>query len=121
MEVTEGRVVLINADRAVSCHRWLSPRDQAAFTISTGVGESTYSVEADAASPRLLGTPFAADLDCGQCYAVLPGGQVLPRYTSGRLTCLGLQPLCDLCMWEHNHSRHGVCASLLIVPAVDSG
>jgi hypothetical protein len=28
LEAVEGRVILINADRAVSRHRWLSPRDQ---------------------------------------------------------------------------------------------
>ena len=27
LEVTEGRVVLVNSDRAVSTHRWLSPKD----------------------------------------------------------------------------------------------
>ena len=27
VEVTEGRVVLVNSDRAVSTHRWMSPRD----------------------------------------------------------------------------------------------
>lgn len=27
VEVTDGRVVLVNSDRAVSTHRWMSPRD----------------------------------------------------------------------------------------------
>ena len=34
VEVADGRVVLVNADRAVSTHRWLSPRDAGAFTFS---------------------------------------------------------------------------------------
>ena len=75
LAMSDGRVVLINADRAVSCHRWLSPKDLPAFTFS-GNAEPGYSVEADPNPPRLLGTPFAADLDCSKCYCVLPGGQV---------------------------------------------
>ena len=30
VEVTDGRVVLVNSDRAVSAHRWVSPRDAGA-------------------------------------------------------------------------------------------
>lgn len=75
LAVTDGRVILINADRAVSCHKWLSPKDQPAFTF-TGVTDQSHGVEADSQPPRLLGTPFAADLDCSKCYCVLPGGQV---------------------------------------------
>jgi len=83
--------VLINADRAVSCHRWLSPRDQAAFTFS-GVVEASYSVEADPSPPRLLGTPFAADLDYSKCYCVLPGGQVIVScgYWDNSIRCYGV-------------------------------
>lgn len=69
--------MLVNADRAVACHRWLSPRDLPAFTFS-GMGDAGFNVEPDPAPARFLGTPFAADLDCGKCYCVLPGGQVLP-------------------------------------------
>ena len=87
LSVSDGRVVLINADRAVSCHRWLSPKDQPAFTFS-GMGDGGFSVEADAASPRLLGTPFAADLDCGKCYCILPGGQVLFKLTNKEVAIL---------------------------------
>jgi hypothetical protein len=75
VEVTEGRVVLVNADRAVSTHRWLSPRDAGAFTFSSPV-EAGFGVEADPNPPRLMGTPFAADLHAGHLYAILPDGQV---------------------------------------------
>ena len=73
--MSEGRVMLVNADRMVSCHRWLSPRDVPAFTF-TGVSEATFNVEADPAPPRLLGMPFAAEFDRSKCFCVLPGGQV---------------------------------------------
>ncbi|EIE23680.1 beach-domain-containing protein [Coccomyxa subellipsoidea C-169] len=76
VEVTEGRVVLVNADRAVSTHRWLSPRDAGAFTFSVPA-EAGFGVEADPNPPRLMGAPFAADLHAGHCYAILPGGQVI--------------------------------------------
>jgi hypothetical protein len=75
VEVTEGRVVLVNADRAVSTHRWLSPRDAGAFTFSVPA-EAGFGVEADPNPPRLMGAPFAADIHAGHCYAILPGGQV---------------------------------------------
>ena len=43
LAVTDGRVVLVNSDRAVSCHRWLSPRtDGGAFTFSGGATELVY-------------------------------------------------------------------------------
>ena len=55
LEVTEGRVVLINADRAVSCHRWVSLRsDAGAFTFTSAVPEIAYTVEAESAAPRYL-------------------------------------------------------------------
>jgi hypothetical protein len=38
--------------------------------------QAGFGVEADPAPPRVMGAPFAADLHPGQCYAVLPGGQV---------------------------------------------
>lgn len=76
VEVTEGRVVLVNADRAASTHRWLSPRDAGAFTFSVPA-EVGFGVEADPNPPRLMGAPFAADLHAGHCYAILPGGQVV--------------------------------------------
>ncbi|KAK9905588.1 hypothetical protein WJX75_002584 [Coccomyxa subellipsoidea] len=76
VEVTEGRVVLVNADRAVSTHRWLSPRDAGAFTFSVPA-EAGFGVEADPNPPRLMGAPFAADIHAGHCYAILPGGQVI--------------------------------------------
>ena len=75
LALSEGRVVLVNADRAVSCHRWLSPKDLPAFTFS-GASDPGFSVEPDPQPPRPLGTPFAADLDCSKCHCVLPGGQV---------------------------------------------
>lgn len=81
MEVTEGRVVLVNADRAVSTHRWLSPRDAGAFTFSVPP-EAGYGVEADPNPPRLMGAPFAAEVHAGHCYAILPGGQVCHRKKS---------------------------------------
>ena len=56
-------------------HRWLSARDGVALTFG-GLSEAGVGVELDAGPPRLLGTPFAADLDPGQCYRVFPGGQV---------------------------------------------
>ena len=55
LEVTEGRVVLINADRAVSCHRWVSLRtDAGAFTFASAAPEIAYAVEAESAPPRYL-------------------------------------------------------------------
>ncbi|KAL3153517.1 hypothetical protein ABBQ38_011848 [Trebouxia sp. C0009 RCD-2024] len=76
LEVTEGRVVLINADRAVSCHRWVSLRtDAGAFTFTSALPEMTYAVEAEATPPRMLGTPFAADLESRNCFAILAGGR----------------------------------------------
>ena len=56
--------------------RWLTPRDQVALTFG-GLQEAGVGVELDGQPPRLVGTPFAADLDPGQCYRVFPGGQVL--------------------------------------------
>ena len=53
--MTEGRVVLINADRAVSCHRWVALRsDAGAFTFTSAVPEIAYAVEAESAPPRCL-------------------------------------------------------------------
>ncbi len=44
LAVTEGRVVLVNSDRAVSAHRWLSPRtDGGAFTFSGSAPEMIFS------------------------------------------------------------------------------
>jgi len=55
LEATEGRVVLINADRAVSCHRWISLRtDAGAFTFTSAVPEIAYAVEAEPAPPRYV-------------------------------------------------------------------
>lgn len=57
LEVTEGRVVLINADRAVSCHRWVSLRtDAGAFTFASAAPEIAYAVEAESAPPRYVQT-----------------------------------------------------------------
>ena len=63
---------------AIGCcwRRWLTPRDQVALTFG-GLQEAGVGVELDPQPPRLLGTPFAADLDPGQCYRVFPGGQVM--------------------------------------------
>ncbi len=53
LEVTEGRVVLINADRALSCHRWVSLRtDAGAFTFTSATPEIAYTVEAESGPPR---------------------------------------------------------------------
>lgn len=53
LELTEGRVVLINADRAVSCHRWVCSRPEVgAFTFSSALPEIAYGVEAESAPPR---------------------------------------------------------------------
>lgn len=53
LEVTDGRVVLINADRALSCHRWISLRtDAGAFTFTSATPEISYTVEAESAPPR---------------------------------------------------------------------
>ena len=53
LEVTEGRVVLINADRALSCHRWVSLRtDAGAFTFTSATPEISYTVEAESGPPR---------------------------------------------------------------------
>ena len=83
MELASGRLVVISVDRALSAHRWLPPREGGAFTFSAG-GDAGFSVEADSAAPRLLGAPFAVDLNPGNCYAVLAGGQVIKR---GCFTC----------------------------------
>lgn len=138
--VTSGRVVLVNADRALSAHRWAPP--SGAFTFSAGsasAAEAPFALEPDPIPPRyvwttkarkeknkalrhctaggadaveassalsltpscpgksssagtntsspacvlacrVLGSPFAADLDAAlwaQRYAVLPGGRLL--------------------------------------------
>ena len=52
------------------------PSLQGAFTFSAGAADAGYSVEPDAGQPRLLGTPFAADVHSGNCYGFLHGGQV---------------------------------------------
>lgn len=53
LEMTEGRVVLINADRALSCHRWVSLRtDAGAFTFTSATPEIAYTVEAESGPPR---------------------------------------------------------------------
>ncbi len=53
LEVTEGRVVLINADRALSCHRWVSLRtDAGAFTFTSATPDIAYTVEAESGPPR---------------------------------------------------------------------
>lgn len=99
LRVVDSRLIAISADRAVACHRWLTPKDQPALTFS-GVGETLApSIEPDASPPRLLGTPFAADLDSSQCYGVLHGGQV------GRLSC------CYNCLMPSKQARWagGLC------------
>ncbi|KAK9824084.1 hypothetical protein WJX72_007613 [[Myrmecia] bisecta] len=78
LQVTDSRIIMITADRFVSCHKWISPRaDTGAFTFSSAAPELAYAVEADPTLPRMLGTPFAADLDFSHCYGVLPGGQII--------------------------------------------
>ncbi|KAL0021859.1 hypothetical protein WJX77_009077 [Trebouxia sp. C0004] len=78
LEVTEGRVVLINADRALSCHRWVSLRtDAGAFTFTSATPEIAYTVEAESGPPRMLGTPFATEIEARHCFAVLPGGRTV--------------------------------------------
>lgn len=63
LEVTEGRVVLINADRAVSCHRWVSLRtDAGAFTFASALPEMSYAVEAESAPPRCVATWHVTDV-----------------------------------------------------------
>lgn len=47
---------------------------QVSFTFG-GLGEGGWGIEADAAPPRLLGMPFAADLEATHCYAILCSGQ----------------------------------------------
>ena len=48
LAVTEGRVVLVNSDRAVSAHRWLSPRtDGGAFTFSGSAPEMIFGESRD--------------------------------------------------------------------------
>ena len=48
-------MVLINADRAVSCHRWVSLRtDAGAFTFASAAPEIAYAVEAESAPPRCV-------------------------------------------------------------------
>lgn len=75
LKTVESRLVAVSADRAVACHRYLTPREGPALTFS-GVGDQGVTLEPDSYPPRLLGTPFAADLDSSQCYGVLAGGQV---------------------------------------------
>lgn len=81
LAVTHGRAVLVNADRALSAHRWAPP--SAAFTFSAGAAaaaEAPFALEPDPMPPRVLGSPFAADLEgalWAQRYAVLPGGKLL--------------------------------------------
>ncbi|DBA78126.1 TPA: hypothetical protein ACH3X2_008097 [Trebouxia sp. C0005] len=78
LEMTEGRVVLINADRALSCHRWVSLRtDAGAFTFTSATPEIAYTVEAESGPPRMLGTPFASEIEAHPCFAVLPGGRTV--------------------------------------------
>ena len=54
-----------------SGEHWLA----GAFTFSVPA-EAGFGVEADPNPPRLMGAPFAADLQASHCYAILPGGQV---------------------------------------------
>ncbi len=79
--VADGTVVVVGADRGLAAHRWLPPRDLGAFTFSAPA-EAGFAVEADAAPPRALGAPFAADALSGDCYAVLPGSQARAPHTS---------------------------------------
>lgn len=51
LEVADGRIVLVNADRAVSCHKWIAPRPDSTFTFAKA-GELAYGVEADSTAPR---------------------------------------------------------------------
>eukprot|EP00884_Botryococcus_braunii_P012044 jgi/Botrbrau1/20840/Bobra.0156s0065.1 len=44
---------------------------------SRGMTEGAYGMEADPAPPRLLGMPFATDLDPTHCYAILGGAKVV--------------------------------------------
>ena len=43
--------MLVNADRAVSCHKWIAPRPDSTFTFAKA-GELAYGVEADSTAPR---------------------------------------------------------------------
>ncbi len=58
--VTSGRVVLVNADRALSAHRWAPP--SGAFTFSAGgasAAEAPFALEPDPAPPRYAWTTKA--------------------------------------------------------------
>lgn len=58
--VTSGRVVLVNADRALSAHRWAPP--SGAFTFSAGgasVAEAPFALEPDPNPPRYVWTTKA--------------------------------------------------------------
>ena len=78
LKVVEGRLLTIGGDRAICSHRWVGARDnQPALTFSSSMGDpASVAVEVDPSAARMLGTPFAADLDSEQCHCVLPGGQV---------------------------------------------
>ncbi|GAB4815481.1 hypothetical protein N2152v2_002527 [Parachlorella kessleri] len=118
LAVVEGRVVLVHADRAVSCHKWFpSKADIGAFTFSTGVMDAaTCSIEPDGVPPRALGGTSAAAGIGGsaaagaagvpqqrqQQYLVLHGDRVLVScgYWDGSLRCHAVEdgrPLQSLC------------------------
>ena len=52
LEVTDGRVILINADRQLSAHRWVADSTAGAFTFGTAEPQMTYAVEAELLPPR---------------------------------------------------------------------
>lgn len=51
LEAVDGRVVLVNADRAVSRHRWMSPRDQ---VLRSNPGQSCSASAVSIAAPSCL-------------------------------------------------------------------
>ncbi|KAK9837038.1 hypothetical protein WJX84_000368 [Apatococcus fuscideae] len=92
LEVADGKIVLVNADRAVSCHKWIAPRPDSTFTFAKA-GELAYGVEADSTAPRLLGTPFAADLESGHCYTTMPGAKLVAScgYWDNSVRCYSVE------------------------------
>ncbi|KAK9806574.1 hypothetical protein WJX73_003713 [Symbiochloris irregularis] len=95
LRVVDSRLLTIGADRAICSHKWVSARDnQPALTFSSSMTDSSsVTVEQDPSPARMLGTPFAADLDSEQCHCVLPAGQVVVScgFWDNSLRCYGTE------------------------------
>eukprot|EP00898_Chlorokybus_atmophyticus_P002244 jgi/Chlat1/301/Chrsp1S08783 len=77
--VTDGRIVTVNKDSTLACHKWLTPHSSnaSAFTFSAAQ-ESSFGVEPDTSPQRRISALFTGDADLSPLlFGTLWGGRLI--------------------------------------------